>query len=145
MISRWKLLLYWIALTASPVWAEECHVTVNSIRFDMYDVNSASPSNATGSIQVICSSQTTLTITLDAGMHAGGNFSQRSMASGSDNLLYNLFLDAAATQIWGDGTQGTSVYTGLSNTVISVYARIPSRQNVIPGEYQDSIVFTVIW
>jgi spore coat protein U-like protein len=144
-IRRCGIFLCWVLLATTSVWAQECQVIVNPIRFEVYDVNSASPLNATGSLQVACAPQTAFTVTLDAGLHSGGNFLQRNMASGADKLMYNLFLDAAGTQLWGDGTQGTQVYAGITNALITVYAKIPARQNVTPGEYRDSIVFTITW
>jgi spore coat protein U-like protein len=64
-------------------------------------------------------------------------------ASGGNRLDYNLYLDAARTIVWGDGTNGTATYTAtpIDGQVVSipVYGRIPPRQNVAAGSYGATI------
>jgi spore coat protein U-like protein len=75
-----------------------------------------------------------------------GSFQQRIMRSGSDTLSYNLYLDAARTQVWGDGTNSTgevSGYLQLPGPVYSrlypVYARLSRSAAVRPEAYSDSV------
>jgi spore coat protein U-like protein len=73
------------------------------------------------------------------------------MFSGTHPLSYNLYLNTAHTQIWGDGTRGTStISTTLTVTRRrpaqarqTVYGMIPSGQDVAAGSYSDTIVVTV--
>jgi spore coat protein U-like protein len=58
---------------------------------------------------------------------------------------YNVFIDAARTQIWGDGSAGTSFYafTNFFGTFTysgSAYGTVPGAQDLAPGTYND--VFT---
>jgi spore coat protein U-like protein len=66
----------------------------------------------------------------------------------SFRLDYNLFLDANRTTIWGDGTGGSSrsgpiMPPLLTQVTVTVYTRIPARQNVRVGHYTDSITATI--
>jgi spore coat protein U-like protein len=74
------------------------------------------------------------------------------MLSGTNRLNYNLYYDAAFTQIRGDGTGGTQT-GGASLTVSSgartasttsvIYGRIPAAQSPNPGTYSDTILVTI--
>ncbi|HEX5214088.1 MAG TPA: spore coat U domain-containing protein [Vicinamibacterales bacterium] len=79
----------------------------------------------------------------------GGDYNPRTMTgTGTDRLEYNLYRDAARTQIWGDGTRGTSTLAGdvgaseVTATAI-VYGRMPAGQNVTGGAFFDVIVMTI--
>lgn len=47
---------------------------------------------------------------LGAGL--SGKFNNRQMTNGRSILHYNLYLDSALSQIWGDGSGGSSVVNG---------------------------------
>ena len=81
-----------------------------------------------------------------------GTYAQRTMSNGSSTLTYNLYKDAARTQIRGDGTAGT--VTGTARFVLNapqstqsasgtIYGRIFGGQNVTPGTYSTTIPITV--
>ncbi len=82
-------------------------------------------------------------VKLDPGRGSGGNFTARKMDGAGNNLNYNLYIDAAGTKIWGDGTGGTFAQPGGSNLII--YGRIPPLQKVKPGAYSDSVIVIVEW
>jgi spore coat protein U-like protein len=76
------------------------------------------------------------------------------MLSGAQLLSYNLYFDAAYTQIRGNGTGGSqqggatftltpSAPTGSTTSVI--YGRIPALQDVAAGSYTDTIIVTVTY
>lgn len=46
-------------------------------------------------------------VTLSTGI--SGTYAARTMVSGPNTLTYNMYVDTARTQIWGDGSPGTSV------------------------------------
>ena len=63
-------------------------------------------------------------------------------------MVYNLFLNAAFTQIWGDGTGGTSTYflhnpPNKKDVPVTVFSRIPAGQDVAVGGYGDTVVVTL--
>jgi len=71
-----------------------------------------------------------------------------------NRLNYNLYFDAAFTQIRGDGTGGSQT-GGATLTVSSssrtasatstIYGRMPAAQNAVPGSYADTIVVTITY
>jgi spore coat protein U-like protein len=71
------------------------------------------------------------------------------MFSGINTLSYNLYLDAAHSMIWGDGTGGSQTGTltinGLGNVTANatIYALIPSQDPAPGAGYTDSITVTV--
>jgi spore coat protein U-like protein len=64
-----------------------------------------------------------------------------------DRLRYNLFIDAARTIVWGNGTGGSSTLSRsvdrTSPWTASIYARVPQRQNVSVGSYSDNITLSI--
>jgi len=134
-------------------WGESiCTITVTNVNFSGYDVFSPFPLNANGDIGVTFnqSSKHPYTVKLDAGQNSGGSFNPRKMllSGGGATLNYYLYLDAACTQIWGDGTGSTYTATGEQNRITqhhTVYGEIPAGQNVSVGTYGDTITITVEW
>jgi spore coat protein U-like protein len=124
-----------------------CTVSTSGVAFGSYSVFDFAATNSTGTISYSC----TLPVNPPVIRLSRGNsstFFPRAMSKVGDTLAYNLFLDAPCTTVWGDGTSGTSVYSagppadGL-NYIVTIYGRIPARQNVRGGHYSDSIVVAI--
>ncbi len=130
-------------LFAAHAQAGQCAVTAIPMSFGLYDSISSFPTDARGEISVICSPDVHTIVRLDPGRNSGGFFNPRKMSGTGGYLNYNLYIDAARTQIWGDGTGITSTKQGANN--LSVFGRIPPRQNVKAGVYNDFITVTVEW
>lgn len=122
--------------------AAMCTVGTQSINFGSYDVFTNSNVDSTGNISVSCDSTASYTISLSSG---GGNFLNRALNFGNYLLYYNLFIDAARTIVWGDGSNGTSTVSGITSTTAHhiVYGRIPARQNAFVGNYTDNVNVTI--
>jgi spore coat protein U domain-containing protein, fimbrial subunit CupE1/2/3/6 len=114
---------------------------------------SGSPQTSTPTFNVQCSSNgVQVTISLSRGINSA-SFNPRTMKNGGGTTLnYNLYVDAANTQIWGDGTGGTvsQTYTmGASQSTlpaaVPIYASLPLGQNVGSGSYTDTITATLAW
>jgi spore coat protein U-like protein len=123
-----------------------CTITSTGVSFGAYDVFTVTPTNSTGSVQYDCLPQdNNIRITLSTG--SGGSFNPRTLKSGTNQLLYNLYLDAALTTIWGDGTGGSSFYFRKNPpspaVTVTVYGRIPALQDAATGSYSDAIVTTI--
>jgi spore coat protein U-like protein len=127
-------------------------VTVTGVAFGSYNVFAANPLDSTGTIGFQCNpgaAGSTVVVTLSTG--SSGSFTRRRMLSGSDELGYNLYLDAARTTIWGDGSGGSSSFTvnlpadGWTTITQSVYGRAPARQDAASGLYSDTITVTMNW
>jgi spore coat protein U-like protein len=122
-----------------------CSVSASGVAFGVYNPFSGAPANATGTVTVNCS-QFFGAYTM--ALNGGGSLSNRWMRSGSTSLAYQLYMDAAHTTVWGDGTGGSvAVNSGTCfancTTTYTVHGRIPARQAVGPGTYGDTIVVTV--
>lgn len=124
----------------SPVHATSCTVQSAGVAFGAYDPLAASPVDGVGTVRIDCDVQTSLTVALGQGSGSSGT---RQMTNGSSQLLYNLYTDASRTFVWGDGVSGSDVSVSGTTINLPVYGRIFARQNVIEGQYADTIVITV--
>jgi len=134
-----------------------CTVSATGPVFGNYNPLQATALASTGTVTTVCVVTThsnTITIGLSSG-HSG-NFNMRAMTTvvggTTYTLNYNLFLDAADTQIWGDGTGPSLLDTetlkrhGNNSTITTnttVYGQIPALQDPVPGAYTDTMTVTV--
>jgi len=121
--------------------------SISPVAFGNYDPTSASPNNATGSINVICTNGKTYNIGLNPGTFAGATVTTRQMTGAPPGtpLPYSLFRDSARTLNWGQtiGTD-TLALTGNGTTQTStVYGEISALQAVTAGSYTDTVTITV--
>ena len=162
-LRAWSIALAAIGLLAlSPGTSEaamSCTVTASGVVFGVYDPVVASPDDSTGTITVRCvytgpggADSTNYSVTLSPG--GGLGFAPRKLSAGAATLDYNLYRDAGRTQVWGNGTGGTTIITGNikvgpgagNNTKTAnhiVYGRIPAQQDPNSGNYSDSILVTL--
>ncbi len=135
------------ALFASDASALSCTISATSVNFGNYNVFDGSPLDSTGSITYRCNSQASnITVALTRG--ASSTFNPRRMFKGVEVLTYNLFRNAARTNIWGDGTSGTAVYSRAnppnnSNVNLTVYGRVPAGQDVSAGTFSDTVTAVI--
>jgi len=117
------------------------------VSFGAYNVFNTSPTDATGSLTYTCMSLGG-GVTIDLSRGSASSYVPRQMRKGAEPLAYNLYLEASHSVIWGDGTGGTSHYGPVSpplatQVIVTVYGRIPARQNVSAGAYTDTIIITI--
>ena len=123
-----------------------CAVSATDLVFGNYPATAAPPTVlATSTISVTCELGDTYTIGLSDGANPSGT--QRRMlrtAPPVAYLSYNLFRDAALTQVWRDTgpTRLPGVGTGLLQAH-TVYGQIPGGQIVPVGAYIDTVTVTV--
>lgn len=128
-----------------------CTVSASGVAFGIYDPTVAAATLSSGTVSVNCvvsgaTGHNPVTIAFDAG--SSGSFLSRTMLNGTDSLNYNLYLDAAYTQVWGDGT-GVSVTDtqfvtpGKPAFTATVYGLIPALQTPGSGTFIDTITVTV--
>jgi spore coat protein U-like protein len=124
-----------------------CTITTVGVAFGVYDVFSAAPVDAAGSVRYQCTLGVGVVVQLGTG--SAGAFSPRTMLRSGEPLNYNLYLDAARTQVWGNGTSGTGTHSAFATvlfpTVVPIYARLFPGQNVTVGSYSDSVVATIVF
>ena len=138
--------------------AATCTAAATGPVFGVYNPLNASPTLANGTVSVTCAwtggGSTTVNVVSSYSTGQSGIYSSRFMLSGVNRLNYNLYYDAAFTQIRGDGTGGSQ--TGGATLVVSkgtptdsatsvIYGRIPAGQNAVPGSYLDTITMTVTY
>lgn len=128
-----------------------CTVSTTSLAFGNYNPTASSPTDTASMFTISCTllaSLVTFTVSMSAG--SSGSYAARQMSGGIIPLVYQIYTDAARTQIWGDGAGGTSApafvnlipLTGGSAS-FPFYGRIPANQRVSPATYTDSIIITI--
>ncbi len=99
-----------------------------------------------GSFGLQCSNGTSYSVALDSGQNNSTN--QRRMHTSGEYVAYNLYQDVGRSVLWGDGSNGGSVLSGVGNgadSEIVVYGRVPSQTTPTPGTYRDTVQVTVAW
>jgi len=124
-----------------------CLVSATTLNFGAYSPTSATPSTASSTVSVSCTSGSPYTTALSVGS-GGGSFVTRTMLNGGSTLDFNLYRDAAYSQVWGDGTGATFTVAGtgsglLTSNNITVYGQIPISQDKPVGTYTSLITVTV--
>src|SRR5260370_23298746 len=124
-------------------------IVPTNINFGVYSAFSVSPVTATSSFQFTCTPPATATLTLSRGTSATYNprIMTRTTAP-AITMNYNLYMDAANSIIWGDGTSGTHYLTfnatpGNKTLAGTIYATIPAGLDVGPGTYTDTVQATL--
>lgn len=144
------------AAFGSTAWAATCgtvSVSTTSVVFGSYNPLSSSAKDITGGITVSCANvdddlPEITSITIAKG--SSSTYDQRTMSNGTSTLNYNLYVDAARTSIWGDGTEGSakqSLPAGSTNytETFTVYGRIPGSQSqATAGSYSDTALQVVV-
>jgi spore coat protein U-like protein len=133
--------------TVTATIASACLVTATALNFGTYTPSSGTALNGSSTISVNCTSGSPFTTSLNVGS-GGGAFTARTLLSGSNTLNFNLFKDAAFTQVWGDGTGSTFTVAGtgsglLTANTLTVYGQIPISQDKPVGVYTSLITVTV--
>jgi spore coat protein U-like protein len=150
----WLLLVGQALPAAAASWT--CSVSATGPSFGIYNPFSPSPDQVNGLISATCTllsgGAATVSLIDSFSTGASGNYATRTMVSGSNVLNYNIYFDAAYTQIRGNGTGGSQTGGATLNLTSAsptqsvsgtIYGRVPAGQNVAPGNYTDSIVVTI--
>lgn len=137
------VLLACLALPANA----QCSATTLGVAFGGYDPFSGAAVDSAGTVTVTCLLNIGYSVSLSRGSSA--SYSPRTLVNGGNALDYNLFLDAARSTIWGDGTGGTSIVSDSIALLLpndhTIYGRIPGAQNPAAGSYADTITVTVTY
>jgi len=127
-----------------------CTVTGTTLNFGsaIDPLATSAPVDASSALTLTCTNTTPYTVALSAGVNAGGasNFGSRVMKSGGNTLAYQIYLDPARSNVWGDGSAGSGTVTGTGTgnaQTINVYGRIASLAHVVPGAYSDTVTLTI--
>lgn len=122
-----------------------CNVTGSSVAFGNY---TSSQLDQSATVAVLCTTGTTYTVALDAGVGTGASTSVRKMTgTGGGTLNYTLARDSSHSLNWGS-TTGADTSAGTGNGVLqnlTVYGRISSGQLPGAGTYTDTVTVTMTY
>jgi spore coat protein U-like protein len=155
-----RLIVALVTVVALPCTAATtCTTTATAVAFGLYNPLIGTPNNTTGSVSVRCQMVANLfdrvdyTVALSAG--SSGSYVNRTLRSGINTLNYNLFIDAALSQVWGvnggataarSGTMSLFFFAPTAQSDLTIYGSIPAGQyNAVPGSYNDTITVTVTY
>jgi spore coat protein U-like protein len=141
-----------VNLPVSMVVAQTCTVAAAGIDFGTLGID---PSLSTGTIIVTCQSGVPYSVALDQGADYQPPIGRHAVSNGGlVHLRYELYSDAARTQIWGDNGFASTYTTGfpVSQTGNGTPQSLPvygaTFGGVFPGgypagTYQDQVTVTV--
>lgn len=126
-----------------------CTVTVVGVAFGTYTPLQAAPLNMNGAVNISCTGVTGRNaVTIDLSTGISNNYLTRTLTTGTTTLNYNLYFDAAYTQVWGNGTGGsvegsTTIRRRAPTASLPVYGAVAAGQDPSPGAYGDTILVSV--
>lgn len=130
-------------LTVQTTLEKSCLVNTTNIDFGTHSLLNSNI-DATGRVNVTCTSSTPYTIGLDTG---GLTATTRRMKNGLDFVTYGLYKDQAYQNPWGTLASGQAKLgtgTGLTEAH-TVYGRVPPQQTPPIKNYTDSVAVTVTY
>lgn len=139
-----------LAVNASV--SANCTITTSAVAFGAYDpivTNATNPLTGTGTVTVVCTNGSAVTVTLDQGANAATGSTDsvplRQMKdTGADDLAYFLYSDTGRTVVWGNTAPTGENDTGNgAQQVLTVYGSVPAGQNVPAASYSDTVIATV--
>lgn len=131
---------------ATATVSSSCVVTATNVNFGTITPDATGSATANGVITSRCSNKVGYTLSLNAG---AGTIAARKMAGATagntDQLAYNLYTDAGATEVWGDGATGSTVgLTGNgADQTSTVYGKLSLNQYIKPDNYADNLTVTL--
>ena len=133
-----------VLLAAPAARAASCTVGATGVAFGAYDSLGATALDSSGTVSWSCDTSSSVSIALGRG--SSSTYLPRRLASGPSLADYNLYLDASCSTIWGDGTEGTSTWTGSGTAGnIPIFGRVAPRQPLAAGSYTDTVVITIVF
>jgi spore coat protein U-like protein len=162
----WLWLLAAIGSSAAHAGAPTCTMSTGGLAFGNYNPTAGSAVVANSTINFTCTyTGTGFTAALSISSGNSGSYTNRTLAFGSQSLNYNIYVNAADTEIFGGGTgngvSGTYYYylcyagggvvcsggSGQSGTqyVAPMYGLLPGGQDVSAGTYSDTIIATLTY
>jgi len=133
-----------------PAFAGNCKwiSSPSTVAFGTYSVFNPAATTAPTRFDFRCTPNQYARLTLSTGS-SGSFLPFRTMTSGGQVAAYNLFLDAGASQIWGDTSSGTVSYDVYNSTpqdkdfVDFIYGIIPAGADLAVGTYTDIVIATL--
>lgn len=125
--------------------ANDCAISATDLDFGSQGVLAANIDQTT-TVSVTCTTGAPYNVGLDAGTAAGSTITNRLLAGpAASTVAYQLYRDAARTQIWGN-TPGTDTVAGTGNgaaQTLTVYGRVRPQSTPAAGAYTSTITATI--
>lgn len=138
-----------VAVTATI--GANCILTTVAMTFGVYDPLSATPKNANGQVQLVCTVGAAPAVALDVGLNAAG--AQRRLISAGNLLNYDVFtpVSNAVNAACAYTTPYPTVIPGFvltaapstASRTFNLCGQIPALQSVPNGSYTDTVVATI--
>lgn len=127
-----------------------CTITTAApMAFGSYNPLNTVAHDAQTSMTVRCTGSGVRLMRVRIGPGLAGSVGARVMQRNSVNLSYGLYINSGRTIAWGDGTDGTianyRIVSPNSDTSLQMFGRIPARQNIPVGIYNDSVIVQIDW
>lgn len=145
---RWNvralLILGALALVPLAADAGNCTCVGSTLNMGAYSVFAGSATNPTVNMQITCNGNATYNIAFSTG-NSGTYATRNLIQAGGDTANYNIYTDAARTQVWA----GTNVFVNNNSGVITIndplYVSVPPLQdlNLSGNAYTDTINVTM--
>lgn len=137
-----------VATGSMPVSAtilENCSVSATPMVFTPPPSGTAAV-DSTSTIIIACTPNSDFDVALNAGANAVSGARHMKLSSGADLLPYEIYQDAAHSQLWGNNagvdTQAGAAPTGSATMV--AYGRIAANRPAVGvGLYSDTVTVTV--
>jgi spore coat protein U-like protein len=125
-----------------------CRLVIPPLSFGTYDpldAHSAQPADASVNLTLNCTRNTAASISFDFGLHPSTGTARGMNGPSAEVLQYQIYRDSARSQIWAQGSDSFRILTHgvASPDQLTVFGRIPPRQEVEPGAYTDVLTATV--
>lgn len=134
-----------IPLAVSATVLSNCSISTTAMGFGSY---TGAVNNATSAFTITCSSGSSYTVGLDAGLTTGASVTTRQMgiSQPAGGLNYALYSNSGMTTNWGNtsGSWVSGLGTGSAQT-ITVYGQISANQFVPIGSYVDTVTATITY
>ena len=135
------------AIDVNAVVTNACTVGTAPVNFGAVDVTLPGQQDATGSLDVTCTSGATWAAAADGGGTSGATLTARRMrTAGGGQLTYHLYTAADGATEWGNGTLGTASIGGTGTGTVDhrpILGRVFRNQVAPAGTYSDRITVTV--
>jgi spore coat protein U-like protein len=154
--ARWsdsvRLLLVILLGVAPQTAGAACQLSASGLNFGAYNVFAPIAVRSTATLTVACDETPPPRVVITIGPSAvSGLINPRRMrgGAGGDVVDYNVFVDSALSQIWGDGINGGTPVSRRVNrnrpVEFTLYGGVAAGQNVPAGLYSDTLQVTVTW
>ncbi|HEY1836874.1 MAG TPA: spore coat U domain-containing protein [Rhizomicrobium sp.] len=123
-----------------------CSVSAGTLAFGSYTPTAGSSTDASSTVNVVCTNGTDYTVALDGGSTANNVAAREMNDAASHTLSYEIYKDSARATVWGDGTGASVTQSGTGGGAtqsFTAYGRVPAAQFVTAGNYADTVTVTV--